>query len=412
MNRCTRLVLSAMVTGIGVAIFVLVASARQAQVTGWQTPVQISDTIGASYGPHLVVDQEGTVQLIWYDWIDLVSHPPYLQYAERTYSGDWTTPAYLPDRPYGGFPAVVSDAEGKLHIAWEYYRFIDGFNDAVTYINRDVDGTWTAVEKVPSQEIRPSASQPDIGVSPDGRVHVVYKDWLGPGHQKTIHHTVKLPNGSWEQTQQVTPDEGDYTLPMLAVDDLGITHLIYTKNYTDHYDFYYTHVVTGGTWISPTNMGISPTPWNSIEQFTSDRYGYLHLVWSEWDQSVFPWECSVKYISKLRTEPWMDSETLADDCASSVAIATDNQGQAHVVWNYDNKLWYIQQDAEGNFSTPVVADSTDPFHGQDETLTIAIDSLGGRHVAWDFGNGNIWATYLQGEIINYYIALPMVVRDP
>lgn len=415
MVRHYKLVLAVFITGVSAAVLILIASTSQAQVISWETPVQISDTEGSSGGPRLVVDRQNTVHLLWSDWIDLASHPPYLQYSSKGSSGEWSKPEFISELGwplwgyYGGNIGIVTGPDGALHIAWEHYRY-DEWDDTITYMYRDVGGSWSEVEEVPHQKDWPSAEQPDIGLGPDGTVHVVYKDWLGLGTQKTIQHVMRLPTGVWTSTQQVTPIEGDYNLPMLAVDDAGTAHLIYTELYTDHYEFNYAHTNTEGVWSTPMNMGVSPTPWNSVEQFTSDRYGKIHLVWSEWDQSVFPWECSVKYISKVRTGDWMEIKKLADDCASSAALAADIHGQAHVVWNYDNKLWYSQQDSEGNFSTPVVADSTDPFHGQDETLTIAVDSIGGRHVAWDFGEGNIWATHLQGTVTNYYLAIPMVTR--
>jgi hypothetical protein len=185
---------------------------------------------------------------------------------------------------------------------------------------------------------------------------------------------------------------------MLTVDDEGTAHLVYTKSYTDHHEFYYAHTTSKGDWTVPANMGFSPTPWNTVEQFTSGAGGRIHLVWVEMDQTTFPWQCAVKYIGKVRSGDWTVPRILSHDCASRGAVAADKFGRAHVVWNYDGKLYYTYQSPQGDFSVPMVADDTEPFHSFDESLTIAVDSLGGRHVAWDFGEGNIWASGISGTL--------------
>ena len=404
MIRHHKLVLTTVFAGVGAAILILIAGATQAQVTTWETPVQISDTEGSSGGPRLVVDRQNTVHLLWSDWIDLVSHPPYLQYASKGLHGEWTEPEFIRELGwplwgyFGGNIGIVTGPDGALHMAWENYRYDDG-DDTITYMRRDVGGTWSEVEEVPHQKVWPSAEQPDIGLGPDGTVHVVYKDWLGPGTQKTIQHVMRLPTGVWTTTQQVTPIEGDFNLPMLAVDDIGNAHLIYTKNYTDHYEFYYAHTNTEGVWSAPMNMGVSPTPWNSVEQLTSGAGGNIHLVWSEWDQSVIPWQCSVMYSGKVRSGGWSNPRTLAHHCATQVAVAADRFGRAHVAWHYDDKLWFAYQNPEGAFTYPSIAEDSDPYHQYPVDLSIVVDSEGGRHVAWGSNHdGNIWTTSITGTI--------------
>ena len=404
MTKNIKWVLVVILVSVGTVIGILLSSSAQAQVVGWETPVQISDTEGNSGGTRLVVNPQNTVHLIWSDWIDLASHPPYLQYASKGLNGGWSEPEFIrelgwPLKGYFGAKiGIVTGPNGALHMAWENYRYDEG-DDSITYMRRDVDGTWSEVEEVPHQKERPSNEEPDIGLEPDGTVHVVYKDWLGTGTQKTIQHVMRLPTGVWTAPQQVTLNEGDYVLPMLAVDDTGTAHLIYTENYTDHYEFYYAHTNTAGVWSAPTNMGVSPTPWNSVEQLTSGAGGSIHLVWAEWDQSVIPWNCSVKYSGKVRSGGWSAPRTLADHCATQVAVGADRFGRAHVVWHYDSKLWYAYQNPEGAFTHSSIAEDSDPYHQFPVDLTIAVDSQGGRHVAWSSNHdGNIWSTSIPGTI--------------
>ena len=403
MIRHHKLVLTTIFAGIGAAVLILIAGATQTQVTTWETPVQISDTEGSSGGARLVVDRQNTVHLLWSDWIDPASHPPYLQYASKGLHGEWTEPEFIRELGwplwgyYGGDIGIVTGPDGALHMTWENYRYDDG-DDTITYMRRDVGGTWSEVEEVPHQKDWPSAEQPDIGLGPDGTVHVVYKDWLGPGTQKTIQHVIRLPTGVWTSTQQVTPIEGDYNLPMLAVDDAGTAHLIYTELYTDHYEFYYAHTNTEGVWSMPMNMGVSPTPWNSVEQLTSGVNGTIHLVWVEMDVSTIPRKCAVKYSGKVRSGGWTLPATIAKHCASQVSVAADNYGRAHVVWNSDDKFWYAYQNPDGYFTYPSVLDDSE-IHHWGEGLSIAVDGLSGRHVAWDsLNDGNIWSTWIAGSL--------------
>jgi len=402
MSKNLKWILAAIVIGVGTVIFILLSSSAQAQTVAWQAPVQISDTEGNSGGLRLVVDPQNTVRLIWSDWIDLASHPPYLQFASKGLNSEWTSPEFIRELGwplqgyFGGEIGVVTGPDGGLHMVWEHYRYDNGV-DSVTYIRQDVDGSWSNIEEVPHQKDWPSAEQPDIGIGPDGTVHVVYKDWLGPETQKTIQHVMRLPTGLWTAPQQVTLDEGDYVLPMLAVDDAGIAHLIYTENYTDHYEFYYAQTNTEGAWSAPMNMGVSPTPWNSVEQLTSGPNGRIHLVWVEMDQTTIPLNCAVKYSGKVRSGGWSFPTTIAKHCASQVSVAADSYGRAHVAWNSEDKLWYAYQSPEGNFTTPSVLDDSD-IHHWGEGLSIAVDGLGGRHVAWSsLNDGDIWSTSIAGS---------------
>ena len=404
MSEKIKWFLAAILVSGGSAILILLSFSAQAQIEIWQVPVQISDTDGNSGGPHLVADLQNSVHLIWSDWIDLASHPPYLQYSSRGSTGEWSEPEFIrelgwPIKGYfGDNVGVVLGPDGGLHMVWEHYRYDDG-EDSITYIRRNADGTWSTVEEVPHQKEWPAASQPDIGVSPDGTVHVVYQDWLGPGTQKTIQHVMRLPSGAWTSTVQVTQVEGDYLHPMLAVDDEGTAHLIYTKKTDDQNEFFSASKKPVENWTGPINMNVSPTSENSVEQLTSGAGGRLHLVWTEWDQSVFPWNCSVMYSGKVRSGGWSAPRSLAHHCATQVAVGADRFGRAHVVWHYDGQLWYTYQNPEGAFTNSSIAEDTDPYHQYPVDLSIAVDSQGGRHVSWNSNHdGNIWATSISGAL--------------
>jgi hypothetical protein len=404
MNKPSRVVLTILMTGISAVLFVMVASSKQAELIKWDVPVQISDTEGNSGGPRLVVDSHDTVHLIWYDWIDLVSHPPYLQYSAMDSSGEWSAPEFIKAGSwplqgyYGSNIGVVASPDGGLHMVWEHYRYDNG-DDTISYIRRDVNGNWSDVEEVPHQKNWPAASQPDISLGLDGTVHVVYQDWEGPGHQKTIQHVMRMPTGVWTSMLQVTPVEGDYVYPMLAVDDEGTAHLVYTKISSGHNEFFTASKKPGENWTGPMNMNVAPTSENSVEQLTSGANGRIHLVWTEWEQNVFPWNCTVMYAEKFRSGGWSVPRSLAHHCATQVAVAADRFGRAHVAWHYDGKLWYAYQDPEGSFTYPSIAEDTDPYHQFPVDLSIAVDLQGERHVAWNSNHdGNIWSTCITGMI--------------
>jgi hypothetical protein len=406
-----------LVMGVVFAAVMMISSSAQAEGLQWETPVKISDTDGNSGGTRLVVDPQNRVHLVYYDWIDQVSHPPYLQYVQKPINQDWSEPVFIYDETrlnlpgtYGGEPAMVIGPDGALHLVWENYRYLYDDKqkvdvDVVTYLKRDMNGNWSSFEVVPSQMDWPAASQPDIGQAPDGSVHVVYQDWLEPGHGKTIHHIVRNPTGVWTSTYQVTPAEGDYSRPMLAVDGNSNTHLIYTKNYTDHYEFYYANKSPIGNWSLPQNIGFSPLGDNTVEQFTSGPGGNIHLVWIEMDQTVFPWVCAVKYSGKVNLGGWSNPHTIAPHCASQVAVASDIYGRAHVAWISDDVIWYSYQNPEGSFLPPVIVDDSQ-IHYWEEGLSIAVDRLGGRYVAWNsLEDGDIWATTISGtQVVNTVIS--------
>jgi len=269
---------------IAAAILVVVASGPLAQGDGWLASANVSNTEGSSYHPRIAVDAQDRLHMVWYDWVDLEVHWPYILYASKPADGEWTSYSYLPGNAQGSMPALAVGADGAVHVVWE--------GQGICYVRRDSSGTWSAVEDVST-----FGSMPDVAVAPDGTVHVTWWHREDYPHDAHMYHCDRSSGGGWSAPVSVYSGENAST-PLIATDTEGTAHLLINATGYEIQAMCASKPVGGG-WSTPQEMWFAPLPL-SVEQLASDSQRRLHLAWGWQDVGSGQW--GVNYASKALSQ--------------------------------------------------------------------------------------------------------------
>jgi hypothetical protein len=348
---------------------------------GWSTPEPVSLTDGTSYTPHLAVDSQGTLHMIWLDWVDVKPHMPFILYANKPAGSSWSPFSKIPVNQKFSDSAIAVGPDDTIHIVWSSTDYVEPDVDApIKYISRSVNGSWSNV-KVLSSNLKGNA-RPDVAVAPNGTVHVVWS--YGNVFDKEnngIYHVMKPIEEPWTEPIYVYID--DFAENCLIETDLSSTvHLIMDGKDGEDDVVRYSYKPVDEGWSPPSEFSFTPVL-ESVEQLASDGQGKLYLVWSEWADPGF----SLKYI-KYTSSPggnWSSEFTaFSVDDISSPAVSIDHEGNPIATWSsrYFDEQWIYSIWVTHNFAGhSLIADDL-PYAN---ASSIAVDNTGGHHVVWDSG---------------------------
>jgi len=223
----------------------------------WSVPakeIASSPTIGF---PYLLVDDDGGIHVAWLE--GPVRGRRHLAFTTSRDFGE--TFAREPIRLEATDPAsqsglinvrIASDGTGRIYVVWE--EDVKRRGASTIYLNRSVDHGRTWAEKPilvsPPEETRFGLHSPQIIVAPDGRVAVM-----------------------WEQFDErtVTPKDGQ---PQNRIDRV----LVVNRSFDG-----------GQSWpVKPIRLNtINPSAWEAVEslhgRLSADQQGNLYAVWVEAD---------------------------------------------------------------------------------------------------------------------------------
>lgn len=395
-------------TGLIVLVLIIPASIANAQVGGWTRPIPVSGTPGSSYSPHLAIDNQGTLHMVWYDWVDFGHHYPYILYANKPAGGPWTPFMYLPGKQMGDYPAIAVDSNNRVHIVW---ASVDN-DSCIKYVSRSVSGTWSTVQVISAST---GNSSPDIAVGLNNSVHVVwnYGNVYDPGN-KGIYYAFKPVSGSW--SSPVAVYKSLYlTLSLIEVDSNNTLHVLI--GWYDSVDHQVRYAVKPNDEPWSSNWLTFTPRLESIEQLTRDAGGNLHLVWSDNDYSS---KCRLYYSSKpIGSAFWNPQSTALSGKCQQVyfyypSITINQNGIPQVAWTsrlYINQkvvfsAWFAYPIPGRGWSSPNMIDRDLVV---ENASSILVDGSGVYHFVRDSGpapgESNKW-----GEI--FYTSLGSIPEPP
>jgi len=369
---------------------------------GWSDPVPISGTIGSSYNPHLAIDSQGTLHAVWYDWVDLLPHNPYILYASKPPGSTWTPYSYVGGVQTGDMPAIAIGPDDRVHIVWASADYAEPNVDGpIKYISRAANGVWSTVQVV-SASLKGN-SNPDVTVAPNGAVHVAwnYGNTLDPTN-RGIYHAMKPKNGAWQPPIAVKKDSQARNC-LLGVDPQSTVHLVMNGKNGEDNVARYTKKTTASGWSTVQSLAFTPTIEN-VEQFTHDDQGNLHLVWGENDYAT---KCRLYYAHKPAGKAWAGPIKAVEGSCEDVyvyapSVAINHQGLPVAVWTsrlYQNEqtmysAWFAYSVTPVSWSLPILID--DDLEVENAS-SLAVEKNGNHHFVRDSGPAPAYT----GEIMYY-----------
>ncbi len=182
---------------------------------------------------------------------------------------------------------------------------------------------------------------------------------------------------------------GDAGYPRLAVDSLGVVHMVWTSwsNTPEGYQLFYASGSPDGTWTTP--LILAESIWANQADIAVDHLDNIHVVWAG---------ASIGYRMKYKTGGWSTPITVpnANFSAYDPSIAIDNQNNVHIVWsgrddNTSNTftLWYAHKTGDTWASAvPIMGKEVFGFSPR-----LAVDQLGALHVLYEGLVNYEWAIF-------------------
>lgn len=164
---------------------------RRGRDGNWSAPMNISNNLGYSRMPRLVVDGRGAVHLVWHDQVQ-ISGEYDIYYAERGSDGVWFSPQNISNSPGESmFPQLVVDGHGIIHVVWSES------GTGIYYARRESNGIWSTPQII-------SRSWGAFGLAGDRNqgAHLIWENggiyYMGPAPAErtgdsSIAQTVTVP---------------------------------------------------------------------------------------------------------------------------------------------------------------------------------------------------------------------------
>jgi len=193
----------------------------------------------ASCYPHIAVDKNNRIHVVWQGWIPIGTIPVNIFYRMRDTNGIWgqvETLSVFPRSYANYYPRITVDNNGDIHVVWMAYTRPDYHYRLIHRVKKP--SGWSEITIFPDTFTYYNCYHPTCAVSPDNRLHIAfYTD--GWGDSLNIGRIIRNPNGSWEGPDTVTNfnDNSCRLNPEIVATQEGNIHIfrmdkaVYTNNY-------------------------------------------------------------------------------------------------------------------------------------------------------------------------------------
>lgn len=393
-------------------------SFKTASFSDWKwslTQVVSSGMSGSSMYPYQAVDSSGNVHVVWSDQTNYaVSGSDWDIFYRRwnASSMSWTPIEVLSnlstDDSYN--PSLTIDNLNNVYVVWEDETDYDTIGDPIdisdiVYKMWDASSkSWTALEVVNSgSNLR--SEKPVVAIDSSRNVHVVYVESEDPiviGGDNSVFHTYfNFTSKSWSTPEDITPGLADSYEPSLTIDSSDFLHAVWedqTNAYGSGVDrdiFYRQWSSTSLSWLTIEVVSTESTDHSQYPCLVVDSINNIHVIWR--DQTNFNNEGldqDIFYKNRNKqTALWTYTDVVSHGCPKDSlypTIATDSLGYIHVAWQdstnipfYDSdydifyRKWHITSKPISEIT--VISSESD---GSSTYPSIYVSSTGIGHVSW------------------------------
>lgn len=412
--------------GMLVVAFILLLGVNgalaQASSEGWSPPVNLSRS-GSSNSPVMVVDNEGTIHVVWVDEF-------FGAVYTRNVDGEWTEPAPR-EFPFETFePALIADNAGAIHAFW-----VAAGNDLSTlnYSRISVaamdSGSWTTPEILAE-----SVLDFDVAVDEQGNLHLSYVQSADSEDSPAgVYYRYRGENGVWTQPallyqslyfRGLAPEEANVEIALLPVDEETQNIFVAWDN-RPRKKLLMSYSQDGGeTWSEPLTVAapldITDTDTPQLADFASAKNSVL-LIWREVQDGagctqffqVFSSDGTAASDprSMLEELPGCPEENRLLAGSNGLTLLRTSVLNRIYLLAWDGKKWSLPQPQE-DLSSFIDPDTSQPFTlqcmqtvlvGENELLMVGCDAEAG---------GDIWFTSSKIADVSDWFSSPSIWSQP
>jgi len=371
----------------------------------WTHPADRTDNISpdgqSAWSPQVAMDDSGNAIIVW----DQYDGSKRQIFKSEYRSGSWTHPTDLTDNisPDGqsAYPSQVAmDNNGDAIIVWKQS---DELNFQI-FKSEYRSGIWTHPLGL-ADNISPdgqSAYLPQVAMDDNGNAIIVWEQYDGYSQIFKSEYRSGIWTHPTNLTDNISPDGQSAELPQVAMDDSGNGIIVWEQRDGSD-DQIFKSEYRSGTWTHPTNFtdNISPDGWDAeVPQVAMDDNGSAVIVWKQYDGSR-----DQIFKSEYRSGTWMHPLGLADNIspdgrdADLPQVATDNNGNAIVVWKQYDDSWYYQifksEYRFGSWRHPGGLTDNISLDGRNaDTPQVVIDNNGNAIIIWEQSDGSYYQIFV------------------
>ncbi len=238
--------------------------------TGWETPVNISDSYGASEYPTLAIDDDNSIYAFWKDSGEDIGNDKMVLYRKYTVGIGWDADYTNISNTTGNGsyatmdPCAVTDIDGNIHLVWKDSQ--TGTREI--FYKKCTDGVWD-VDFTNISNSSEASAHPTISTDNEGNLHVFWAEKIGGVYYEIVYSKYDKILETWSGITNISNTgnvESEH--PNSPVRSSSFLSVIWTEGDTSPFSvMYYGELLPVGI-DEPDSIksstGIFPNPTNGI----------------------------------------------------------------------------------------------------------------------------------------------------
>ena len=321
------------------AMLILLAALATPQTLASNKSAQIYD-IATGTSPAIASDGQGHLHVA-FEGKELDKSVVDIFYAESSDDGKtWTSPKDVSGTPgNSSHPDIAVERDGGIDVVWA--DTTSGETSPDIYFSRSADGgkTWTQAADISNT---PGAStEPAVAISPDNSIHVIWSDTSKGDKNRDIYYASSTDGGkTWAKdpllpATDISNTPGNSSEPTIAIGQGGMVNAAWLDSTPgeSHPDVFYTQNVEG-KWTNMTNVSHSPRISSHPALACGGGKGKVFLVWSDnsrKEKAADIW-CRISHTDDHFSKGQPINISSTPGLSTEPAIATGEKGRVAIVW--------------------------------------------------------------------------------
>ncbi len=383
-----------------VALIELASSVAAQTPPGWLNDQRLTFDPAYSVYPQLAVDSNDNAHIVWEDQRDGNREIYYTKVDKM--GNPLVNNLRLTNNPaYSGNPYLAVDHQGNIHVVWRDERDL-WLQSEIYYKKLDNNGQTL----IPDRRLTFSSTgawSSGIAIDQNDNIDFVWTDSRTGRSEiyfRKMNNNATNLTGDIRITSHTGTDWSGYS--KITVDPQNNIHVVWLDYRGGNQELYYKKLSNNGAGLTPeirltfTNASLPPA-------IDVDADGDIHVAWVKIINNT--WYVYYKKVANNGIILTSDIQlTFGTAYANSPSIATDSEGNVHIVWQDDRagnrELYYTKLNNYGTSLTPDIRLTYDP--SGTGLPSIAVDQNDTVHMTWwDARDGN--------SEIYYKSSLPIVL---
>ncbi len=346
-------------------LLVLLVPGQAAAVDFGQDVTVTSNSHRQEY-PSAAVGPNGDIFVVWQDDQNNPGITSDIFCARSTDNGSTFTVLGKIDDSSGNpdhiYPQITADSQGKLHAVWADYR--SGSYYQIYYANSTDNGsTWSANVQV-NYTVTGTQTQPSVATDSSNNIYVAWDDGRSGSHV----YVAKSTDGgaSFGAAKKVDSSTGSARHCWVCVAPNDNVSVAWEDSRNSNWDIFLATSTDGGSSFG-SEVNVTTNTSGSSQTYprvAADPGSGLDVVWSDNRDGNYGVFCGASSDGSTFSAVAVNDTDTGITASQAASLAVDSAGVVHVAWQDKRsgsghfRTYYSESDGSGGFITSVRVDNT------------------------------------------------------